>query len=583
MLGGVAGLIGVILAALGVLALAPTLERYDGIRYAGVDVRPLELLGIASFGVVAAVLAALLPARVAARMPVMAALSGRYEAVARKPHRRPIVGVVLIALGVLAAVAAPLRLRSVRASFSETVRAGDASGVLPPNGEYWVPPSSMPYLAAMVGGICLVVAGLLVGTPALLALASRMGRYLPVVPRLALRDAGRHRHRTAPAVCAIALVVGGTLALGFSTAGDEEADRALYIGQVPYGMAYLQNQYEAIDERTDEAAADVANQLGGQLVPLTSIGFEVGPSDVMDLGTGQTAMWEQVMLLSGVTCDGMGHYDGRLCAQVPPNVIAGTIDQLAEITGAVVPEDAREALADGGAVVLGHGVATEQDRVTIGSYYATDRAFDDPANPQLSIAHELPAMVLDVEPTLVGAAFVTPETAAALEYEIRARDYLIALDDPPSEELEEQARAAGTAAGLNLDVERGYESDTTLVMLLLSAISGLITTAGVAMAIGLAAAEGRVDLATLGAIGAPPRRRRALAMGQAAVIAMLGTSLGVGLGVLLATGSSNSQLTRGWAVPWSMLAIVVLGVPALAMIVAGVFTRSRLPMVRRMA
>jgi putative ABC transport system permease protein len=103
------------------------------------------------------------------------------------------------------------------------------------------------------------------------------------------------------------------------------------------------------------------------------------------------------------------------------------------------------------------------------------------------------------------------------------------------------------------------------------------------MAVGLAAAEGRADLATLGAVGADPRRRRRIAMAQAGVVGGLGCLLGLLLGTFIATLAHGGLLTRVWVVPWTLIGLAVVGVPMVAMLVAGTFTRSRLPMVRRIA
>lgn len=53
-------------------------------------------------------------------------------------------------------------------------------------------------------GAVLTQLGLIVATPALVGGAARLGRFLPLAPRLALRDAARHRGRSAaPLVAAV--------------------------------------------------------------------------------------------------------------------------------------------------------------------------------------------------------------------------------------------------------------------------------------------------------------------------------------------------------------------------------------------
>jgi putative ABC transport system permease protein len=119
-----------------------------------------------------------------------------------------------------------------------------------------------------------------------------------------------------------------------------------------------------------------------------------------------------------------------------------------------------------------------------------------------------------------------------------------------------------------------------------------VTLGAAGIATGLAAADGRRDLSTLAAVGASPRVRRALSLSQSGVIAGLGSVLGVlaGLGAAFAV---LSALNQTWAdrwpaprpypltVPWQALGIM-LAVPLVAMLGAGLLTRSRLPIERRL-
>ena len=86
--------------------------------------------------------------------------------------------------------------------------------------------------------------------------------------------------------------------------------------------------------------------------------------------------------------------------------------------------------------------------------------------------------------------------------------------------------------------------------------------------------------------------RRGLSLSQSGVIAGLGSLLGAGAGLGAATAVLIA-LNRRWAdvwpgptplplaVPWLSLGAALLVVPALAMLGAGLLTRSRLPIERR--
>jgi len=150
----------------------------------------------------------------------------------------------------------------------------------------------------------------------------------------------------------------------------------------------------------------------------------------------------------------------------------------------------------------------------------------------------------------------------------------------------------GNTAGVY--VERGpRQRSDTRSLLLLAVVAGVITLGVAAIATGLAAADGRADLSTLAAVGAAPRVRRGLSLSQSGVIAGLGSLLGAlaGLGGAVAV---LFALNRGYAgmwpaptpypvtVPWINLGVALLLVPVVAMLGAGLLTRSRLPIERRL-
>jgi len=581
----------VLVGALGVLALTPVLEAASGERFAGLVVRPLELLAIAGFGVLAAVLAALVPARIASRLPVMAALSGRYGAASTRELRRPMLGLVVVVGGAILALATAWRYRAVVVDFQTTMEAAVDAGTPPPNGQYWVEPASAPYQAVAMGGICLVVGGVVLLAPTLIAWVARLGSRLPLAARLALRDAGRHRHRTAPAVCAIALVVGGTVAIGFNLAGQEARNRQAYTAQIPLGYGELHPFVDAdglVSPAVLERAEAVATALEAQLVEVRYVVAEIAPSDYF----GPAGYQQRIQVLSPPLCDeltdrgvrakGVG-VDG-LCNNLSTDVLAGTPDELAAMIGAVMTPAARTVLERGGAVLLGTDVSSEEDTVDLGVFVANDPTFDDPANASLAIKHTLPAVKLPVDRSMVAAVFVTEETARSMGYEINHGMLLLATDAVPTLEQESRADAIASSAGLgDLRIDRGYSSGHGVASLVLAGVSGVITICGIAMAVGLAAAEGRADLATLGAIGAEPRRRRKIAMAQAGVIGLLGCGLGLALGTFVAVVARGALLIAVWVVPWALIGIAAVGVPLLAVSIAGAFTRSRLPVVRRAA
>jgi putative ABC transport system permease protein len=104
---------------------------------------------------------------------------------------------------------------------------------------------------------------------------------------------------------------------------------------------------------------------------------------------------------------------------------------------------------------------------------------------------------------------------------------------------------------------------------ILAIVAGVVTLAAAALATGLAAADGRADLAALAALGTSPRMRRALSLSQAGVIAGLGSIIGTlaGLGTAIAVLITLNQATadawplqqpRPIIVPWLNIATALV-------------------------
>ncbi|TMR07066.1 hypothetical protein ETD83_02030 [Actinomadura soli] len=141
-------------------------------------------------------------------------------------------------------------------------------------------------------------------------------------------------------------------------------------------------------------------------------------------------------------------------------------------------------------------------------------------------------------------------------------------------------------------VERGFTESFGTITLLLASVAGVLALGGALIATSLAAADARPDLATLAAVGARPLTWRVLTMGQAAFVAGLGCWLGIagGLvpGLAVARPLTGQPEQAGAAshgtiidIPWTLLLAIGVLIPLAAALVAGTFTRDRLPMTRR--
>jgi putative ABC transport system permease protein len=190
-------------------------------------------------------------------------------------------------------------------------------------------------------------------------------------------------------------------------------------------------------------------------------------------------------------------------------------------------------------------------------------------------------------------ALMTSRTARSLGLDPVAAQVLATTSRLPTVAEQDRLQAAlGNRAGVY--VERGPRPGSdTRTLLLLAVVAGVITLGAAAIATGLAAADGRADLGTLAAVGAAPRVRRGLSLSQSGAIAGLGSLLGAAAGL----GGSVAvllALNRGYAdvwpaptpypiaLPWLNVGIALLVVPVVAMLGAGLLTRSRLPIERRL-
>jgi putative ABC transport system permease protein len=189
---------------------------------------------------------------------------------------------------------------------------------------------------------------------------------------------------------------------------------------------------------------------------------------------------------------------------------------------------------------------------------------------------------------------------AKLGLEVRQGGLVGTTSRLPTSAEEDQAKAAmeDLSPG-SFHVERGYVSQYSIVLVVLVGAALVVTLAGTFTAVGLAAAEGRADVATLAAVGASPAVRRRVSAAQAGVISGLGAALGVAAGVLagwclvamqrvpngsFSPGDTYVKRLLLWRLefPWLPLTALLLGVPLLAVLIGFSATRSRLPLVRRL-
>ncbi|NJC68241.1 FtsX-like permease family protein [Planosporangium thailandense] len=579
-LGGAGAIAGIVVGiAVAFAARWPVEEYLAHSRAGGYRVFPLALAGIAAFAVTTALLAATVPAFVAARQDVVAALAGRRGAT-RSRKRWLVLGTVLAA-------------------------SGAALGDL---GAWRV---STPLILA---GLVVAEFGLVLCTPALVGLVARMARILPLSARIALRDTARNRAAAAPAISAVMAAVAGSVALATYQGGVDLQQRGQYEPSLPHGYASVRFDDPSGDAATSSPPVGAAAELlrtslaTREVVPV--VGAECRPAE------SEAACEPRLSMPTARRCPYLDQDEARQLTIAEQRAAAhdprcrtkaswsyGVVDvpfvvddgtRLATLTGASGDELHRavETLRAGGVVVFDHRYV-DNDEVTI-ELAIHPLAGAVPGPPALRTSVRARGYALDGG-TATAQAIISPTIARQTGLEQQVKGLVAATVHVPT-----QAERDRLAAGLHrLDghyawsVEDGPAKGSGLIMTVLSVAAAVIALGAAGIATGLAAADSRPDLATLAAVGASPGVRRRLSLSQSGVIAGLGSVLGAGAGLGAAVAvlaALNHRYADTWpapppypiTVPWLNLTVALLVVPAIAMLGAGLLTRSRLPVERRL-
>jgi putative ABC transport system permease protein len=553
-LGSAAAAIGVVLGIAVAYAALPVAQQHDGSYFGPFDIRPVELLAIALFGVVSAVLAAGVPAWLAARQDVVAVLGGRRGD--PKPRARsPLAGALLLATGIAMSVAA-----ASQGQGSEVLIAGSA-------------------VVAVLGMILLI--------PVVLAVVARLARALPLPLRYAVRDAARHRTRTVPAVAAVAATVVGVVALGIGASSDELESRRTYVPRLAAGTGSVSNP--DVDPFS-QAAEGNPEKVWPQMVAAVRSEFAADRiSEIRGLPDQAQVTFstdEEKVLL-----DSYGAWFSTSVLVAEGGLPAAELG---------VPDDMRaradEVLAGGGAVVF-------TSRAVPGDHARMKVIWNDLATSKVAWRKRLtvPALFVQVSEAHASAlGVVSADIARRLG--VKPVPAALAVDGPisRSQERDVDEALAAISTGGNFYVERGYQQqDSTVVLLLvLGALGGMLMLGGTLTATFLALSDARSDLATLAAVGASGRSRRLIAAAYAGTVGLIGATLGAAVGFvpgiavtypltgvdhgMTVDAAGNALPSHFVDVPWLLVVGVVILLPLVTSLVVGLSARSRLPMVARL-
>ncbi|WP_328793312.1 MULTISPECIES: ABC transporter permease [unclassified Streptomyces] len=591
-LGAVAAVIGTVVGVVLTVVLRPVLEESLGNRFGGFDFRPLELAGIALLAVITGLLAAIVPAVTASRQTVLASLTGR-RGIRRANRVLPVIG--LIAVGAGAAIAL----------YGTTSDLGS------------------PVVA---GGSALAELGIVALTPVLVGLFGRLGRWLPLSPRLALRDAVRNRGRTAPAVAAVLAAVAGTVAVATYQHSYDVQMRQEYRAELPHGTGLLDATENSAYKEVPALREALAKQLplaqradvdrlvvGKPSCESFSSDPGCGRAEVITPKDQRCPLYEDVKGSEAFSDAQRKELRQDWRCQEPRHgtqhpVVVGDEKVLGVL--AVTDPGSVAALKAGQAVSfdkrqvkdgkLTLRIITEQgkDDIMRGRYDET------PGEDKVLTVHQAPDSVESW-----GVDLILPPAAAKAAGLVTAPvGSYFRLDGTASSEQRQRMDGEIERMGVEvaLRIEAGYEGDNSLVMLALAVFAGLVTIGAAGIATGLAQADAEADLKTLAAVGAAPRVRRTLSGFQCGVVALMGVVLGSAAGILPAVGLRLTEqreadalyqesIDRGYSaiteavpfvpisVPWETLGGLVVVVPLGAALLAALVTRSSGALARRAA
>ncbi len=599
-LGAIAAVVGVVVGVVGTRLVYPLLVQALGPAQVGpFEVGWFDLALVAIFGFGSALVAALAPARAAARMDPVRAIAGRRPE-ARTTQWHPVLGAVLVGAGIgLALAGAANSASSGRGAGSLLIAAGA--------------------VAAVLGAVLIA--------PLAIRLLARLATVAPVSVRYAVRDMARNQLRTAPAVAAVAAVVAGAVALGIAGTSDAAERRAEYVPGGPVGDAVVR-VYSGEGLVEESTWAGLAEELSAQHPTASTVLVPGAHDPFLEYVPGQTglALTASTVLpeipdpvfAPGTPGFAQQAYQSYIRGWWYSSGILAGHDGLAAIGTALTDEQrqrAEAALADGAAVVLRNSPAPDQGTATFDVVVVADLPdSDDPqedVGPTSRQTLTVPAIGLQLPGISVPAAAIVPDS---LLREARLEPITVALVLDAEADLtrvdeERLQNAVNTSPTLkpealtaSVSLETGWTDDARVVLMILALTAGVLVLAGSMTAALLALSDARPDFATLGAVGAAPRTRRRIAAAYGWAIAFLGALLGAAVGFIpgvaitypLTADPDGHLVDQGLVdlsgapiaahylvIPWPLIVALVVALPILVGVVVGATTRSRLPMAAR--
>ena len=276
-------------------------------------------------------------------------------------------------------------------------------------------------------------------------------------------------------------------------------------------------------------------------------------------------------------------------------VLAASPSQLSDLIGGGAPGRAAAAALSAGKVVALSPHLVHDGRLSLG--------WASMARPVRSLGHPLtyPAAYV-ASPVPVAMVAMSASQAARIGPLSDVSVVVLGATSQPAAQLQEATRLV-IDFGNYLNVEHGFQTPINWLLLALVGANLVLVLGAAAAATALIGADGRDELVTLAALGAPPGGRRRLSMARAGLIAGLGSGAGTVTGALLGVLATRS-LGYGWTnmsflgttgfgplsippflspsphVPWQLV-LLILVTPMVAAAFGGLLSPGRIPIERR--
>jgi putative ABC transport system permease protein len=514
--------IGVISAVLGAVvgfaawfAYVPSLQNDTGHVVDATNLPWWEIAIAIVLAIGTAIVAARRPARAVARIPVVAALSGR-PATPKAVHRSAGPGLILLAIGVVALV------------FSGG----------------WAGNSGSDALLLLVGLVTIIIGISLLAPLCVAVLAAAAGPRMPVAVRIALRDLVRYRSRSGAALAAVcfAVFLSVLICIVASVRFEKVLDWTgpnLTSNQM---IIYTQNNgpnagpNAPLTARQLNALTNKVNSYAASLHAQSALPLETTGATLYQLGTQDNNFTGTVFVATPALLDEYG---------IKPSQINPGTDFLTM----------RPGLAGYPNMVMVWGNYVNQN----GPPPACTASNDCVANPKIQENSNLPSG------TSAPNTVITEQ--AVQKYHLQPTNldgWLIQTPHPLTAGQINAARQLAVSYGVSVETKSGelglaQISDGATVLGLIIALGVLVMT------VGLIRSETSRDLRTLAATGAGSTTRRTITGATAGALGLLGAVLGTAAAAIAGVAWARSSLSVTFGdVPTVDLLALLVGLPVAA-------------------